>query len=63
MTTKDTMTSKEMRKPKRVVTGHDAQGFSTILFEDNGAAPKLLAKAGGLSLVELWETEIGRAHV
>lgn len=56
MTTKDTMTSKEMHKPKRVVTGHDAEGFSTILFEDNGAAPKLLAKAGGLSLVELWET-------
>jgi quercetin dioxygenase-like cupin family protein len=50
------MTTEKQHTPKRVVTGHDAEGYSTILFEDHGAAPKLLAKAGGLTLTELWET-------
>ena len=41
---------------RRVVTGHDADGRSTILMD--GASPNvaLLEKAGGLRLTELWAT-------
>jgi mannose-6-phosphate isomerase-like protein (cupin superfamily) len=46
-----------MNTPKRVVTGHLANGRSTIIFNDHGAAPKILEKAGGLVLTELWETQ------
>jgi len=46
-----------MNSPKRVVTGHNSKGQSTILFNDHGARPKVLNKAGGLVLTELWETK------
>ena len=46
-----------MNAPKRVVTGHNSKGQSTILFNDHGAPPKVLQKAGGLILTELWETQ------
>jgi len=43
-------------RPKRIVTTQNEQGRSTVLFQDHGAAPKILTKAGGLILTELWET-------
>lgn len=44
------------RTPRRVVTGHSGEGRSIILFDDAGAPTKVLEKAGGLRLTELWET-------
>jgi mannose-6-phosphate isomerase-like protein (cupin superfamily) len=48
---------------KRVVTGHDAQGRSVFVIEDE-PAPVVLEKAGGLRLTELWaspnETRVRR---
>lgn len=44
------------RTPRRVVTGHDANGRSIVLFDDAGAPVRVLDKAGGLRLTELWET-------
>ena len=43
--------------PKRIVTIQNSKGRSTVLFEDHGATPKVLQKAGGLILTELWETQ------
>ena len=43
---------------RRIVTGHDAQGRSLVLFNDDGAPPRLLEKAGGLIMRELWETRL-----
>jgi mannose-6-phosphate isomerase-like protein (cupin superfamily) len=43
--------------PKRIVTTQNSSGRSTVLFEDHGAEPKILHKAGGLVLTELWETQ------
>ena len=40
---------------KRVVTGHDAQGRSVFVIEDE-PQPVVLEKAGGLRLTELWAT-------
>jgi naringenin degradation protein FdeH len=40
---------------KRVVTGHDAQGRSVFVIEDQ-PQPVVLEKAGGLRLTELWAT-------
>jgi mannose-6-phosphate isomerase-like protein (cupin superfamily) len=40
---------------KRVVTGHDAQGRSLFVIEDE-PQPVVLDKAGGLRLTELWAT-------
>jgi mannose-6-phosphate isomerase-like protein (cupin superfamily) len=40
---------------KRVVTGHDAQGRSVFVIEDE-PQPVVLDKAGGLRLTELWAT-------
>ena len=40
---------------KRVVTGHDAQGRSVFVIEDE-PQPVALEKAGGLRLTELWAT-------
>ena len=42
---------------KRVVTGHDAQGRSVFLIEDQ-PQPIVLEKAGGLGLTELWATPV-----
>lgn len=42
---------------KRVVTGQNDKGQSIVLFNDHGASPKILQKAGGLVLTELWETQ------
>ena len=53
------MTSK--LTPKRIVTTQNANGRSTILIEDHGAPPKVLSKAGGLILTELWETKASPA--
>jgi mannose-6-phosphate isomerase-like protein (cupin superfamily) len=40
---------------KRIVTGHDAQGRSVFVIEDD-PQPVVLEKAGGLGLTELWAT-------
>jgi len=40
---------------KRVVTGHDTQGRSVFVIEDE-PQPVVLDKAGGLRLTELWAT-------
>jgi mannose-6-phosphate isomerase-like protein (cupin superfamily) len=40
---------------KRIVTGHDAQGRSVFVIEDE-PQPVVLDKAGGLRLTELWAT-------
>jgi quercetin dioxygenase-like cupin family protein len=41
---------------RRVVTGHDAEGRSVVLFDDRPASA-VLEKAGGLRLTEIWETK------
>jgi len=41
---------------RRVVTGHDARGRSVVLYDDGGSPTRVLEKAGGLRLTELWET-------
>lgn len=40
---------------RRIVTGHDAQGRSTIVFDDSPQGT-VLEKSGGLRLTELWAT-------
>jgi len=47
---------KSNQSPKRIVTTQHELGRSTVLLEDHGAPPKILSKAGGLILTELWET-------
>lgn len=42
--------------PRRVVTGHDAQGRSVILMDGEAPNTRLLTEAGGLVRTELWET-------
>ena len=44
------------RRPRRVVTGHDAQGRAVVLFDGESPHSFVLEKAGGLRLTELWET-------
>lgn len=41
---------------RRIVTGHDAGGRSVVILDDTPPA-KVLEKAGGLVLTELWETQ------
>ena len=41
---------------RRVVTGHDARGRSVVLLDGESPHSFLLEKAGGLRLMELWET-------
>ncbi len=41
---------------RRVVTGHDANGRSIVLFDGESPHAFFLEKAGGLQLTELWET-------
>lgn len=43
-------------KPRRIVTGHDANGRSIILMDGEAPNSRLLAAAGGLQRTELWET-------
>ena len=45
-----------VRRYRRVVTGHDAQGRSVILMDGESPHSFVLEKAGGLRLTELWET-------
>jgi mannose-6-phosphate isomerase-like protein (cupin superfamily) len=44
------------KRPRRVVTGHDAQGRSVVLTDGEAPHGFFLEKAGGLQLTELWET-------
>jgi hypothetical protein len=41
---------------RRVVTGHDAEGRSTILFDGVATAVKEIESMPGLALTDLWET-------
>ena len=47
---------------KRVVTGHDAQGLSVVIIQDEPKAI-VLEKAGGLRLTELWATHESPADI
>ncbi len=44
------------KRPRRVVTGHDAKGRSVVLMDGESPYSFFLEKAGGLQLTELWET-------
>ena len=44
------------KRPRRVVTGHDARGRSVVLMDGESPYGFFLEKAGGLQLTELWET-------
>jgi len=44
------------KRPRRVVTGHDARGRSVVIMDGESPHSFFLAKAGGLQLTELWET-------
>src|SRR5258708_35972639 len=44
------------KRPRRVVTGHDARGRSIVLMDCESPHSFFLEKAGGLQLTELWET-------
>jgi len=43
-------------RPRRVVTGHDAEVRSVVLMDGESPYSFFLEKAGGLRLTELWET-------
>lgn len=44
------------KRPRRVVTGHDARGRSVVLIDGESPHGFFLEKAGGLRVTELWET-------
>ena len=44
------------KRPRRVVTGHNARGRSVVIMDGESPQSFFLAKAGGLQLTELWET-------
>ena len=44
------------RRYRRVITGHNAQGRSVILMDDESPHNFVAEKAGGLHVTELWET-------
>jgi mannose-6-phosphate isomerase-like protein (cupin superfamily) len=44
------------KRPRRVVTGHDARGRSVVVIDGESPHGFFLEKAGGLQLTELWET-------
>ena len=44
------------KRPRRVVTGHDAEGRSVVLMDGESPHSFFIEKAGGLRLTELWET-------
>src|SRR5205809_7090176 len=44
------------KRPRRVVTGHDARGRSVVLMDGESPHSFFLEKAGGLQMTELWET-------
>ena len=56
-----------IRRIRRVVTGHDAQGRSVIASDGPATSVKEIPTFPGLALTDFWETaaapEIGRAHV
>jgi len=43
-------------KVRRVVTGHDAGGRSTVLFDDHDGQVKEMESMPGLALTDIWET-------
>ncbi|MFD0847295.1 cupin domain-containing protein [Sphingosinicella xenopeptidilytica] len=43
-------------KVRRVVTGHDDQGRSTFLFDDQNGRMKEMDSMPGLALTDIWET-------
>lgn len=43
-------------KPRRVITAHDAEGRSTILFDDHDGQVQEMASMPGLALTDIWET-------
>jgi mannose-6-phosphate isomerase-like protein (cupin superfamily) len=45
-----------IQRVRRVVTGHDAQGRSVILFDGHAASVKEMPSFPGLALTDLWET-------
>ena len=49
------------KRPRRVVTGHDARGRSVVLMDGESPYSFFLEKAGGLQLTELWETRTAPA--
>ncbi|MGG1943331.1 cupin domain-containing protein [Trinickia sp. NRRL B-1857] len=44
-------------KIRRVVSGHDAQGRSTVLFDGYATSVKEMESMPGLALTDLWETD------
>ncbi len=42
------------KRPRRVVTGHDARGRSVVLMDGESPYSFFLENAGGLQLTELW---------
>src|SRR6266852_7280433 len=50
------------KRPRRVVTGHDARGRSVVLMDGESPYGFFLEKAGGLQLTELWETRSSPAE-
>jgi len=49
------------KRPRRVVTGHDARGRSVVIMDGESPHSFFLEKAGGLQLTELWETRAAPA--
>jgi len=45
-----------VRKIRRVVTGHDAQGRSTFIYDGIAQSVQEMASMPGLALTDLWET-------
>jgi len=45
-----------VQKIRRVVTGHDAQGRSTFIYDAQASSVKEMASMPGLALTDLWET-------
>lgn len=43
-------------KIRRVVSGHDEQGRSTVIFDGHGTCVKEMDSMPGLALTDLWET-------
>lgn len=48
-------------KIRRVVSGHDAEGRSTVLFDGYASAVKEMESMPGLALTDLWETVVSPA--
>ncbi|MFK4441302.1 mannose-6-phosphate isomerase-like protein (cupin superfamily) [Caballeronia udeis] len=48
-------------KIRRVITGHDAEGRSTVLFDGYATNVKEMESMPGLALTDLWETDVSPA--